>query len=105
MQEWAWKDFLATFGVVFQQTYTLSLIGEHIYRLMKHYQAIFDFTQELLINNLQTSKTSQTIESIEELISKATVKELVTYICHDTELGVQYFSHALAKIDNVYSIR
>jgi len=53
-----WNDMLATKGIEFQQSYTIQLGGDHIYRFMNHCEEILSMT--LILENILKSKTNQT---------------------------------------------
>jgi hypothetical protein len=65
--EWQWNAVLASFDIAFQQSYTMQLVGEHIYRLMNNYEDILVKTKELIIANIFNSKINQTADSVTKL--------------------------------------
>ena len=58
---------LSTHDIVFQQSYTMQLVGEHIYRFMENYEEILYNTMHLILDNISQSKTKQTPESVDIL--------------------------------------
>ena len=58
--EHEWEDILADHDIHFQQYYTMSLIGEHIHRLLKHCDDICSRTEDLILRNLALSPDPKT---------------------------------------------
>lgn len=78
--EHEWEEILARYDVVFQQYYTMTLVGEHIHRLCTDRHAIMEESRELMLRGLAEGdplreEIVQVIDQLEELL------ECFDYIC------------------------
>jgi hypothetical protein len=97
--EWEWKDMLATFDIAFQQSYTMQLVGERIYRFMDNYKEIIVKSMELILANISHSKIKQTPESVTSLFDGLSKLLEYLYFINDVMISMDKLSEE--TIDDV----
>ena len=80
-------DMVATKGIEFQQSYTIQLGGDHIYRFMNHCEEILSMT--LILENILKSKTNQTQNSVEVLFDGLAKLFNLLYFINDAMLSME----------------